>query len=93
LYYITSEKNYPAFRPEIGFGLYRVQVSFGRNIFFEKMGKEPIHKEYVQEHVTVENLLNEYKNLDREKFLENSKILREYLQYGSSKNVAAFINS
>ena len=47
-----------------------------------------MHKEYVQENVTVENLLNEYKNLNREKFLENSKNLREYLKHGSSKNVA-----
>jgi len=61
------------------------------NIFFEKQGKEPIHKEFLQENVTVENLLQEYKTLDREKFLENSKILRGYLQHGSSKNVAKII--
>ena len=61
------------------------------NIFFEKQGKEPIHKEFLQENVTVENLLQEYKTLDRKKFLENSKILRGYLQHGSSKNVAKII--
>lgn len=77
----------------IGNNLVKINFIGLANIFFEKMGKEPIHKEYVQENVTVENLLNEYRNLDREKFLENSKILRAYLQHGSSKNVASFINS
>ena len=61
------------------------------NIFFDKMGKESIHKEYVQEAVTAQNLLNEYKNIDKDKFLDNSKILREYLQTGSSINVAKVI--
>ena len=77
----------------IGNNLVKINFIGLANIFFEKMGKAPIHKEYVQEQVTVENLLDEYNNLDREKFLENSKILRAYLQHGSSKNVATFINS
>ena len=63
------------------------------NIFFEKMGKEPIHKELIQENVTVDNLIIEYKNMDKEKFLVNSKLLREYLQNGSSKTVANILNS
>lgn len=62
------------------------------NIFFEKMGKEPIHKEYIQDEVTIENLLNEYNNIDKNKFLENSLLLREYLKYGSSKTVAKIIS-
>jgi len=62
------------------------------NIFFEKMGKEPLHKELVQEDVTVENILKEYQELDKNKFLSNSKMLREYLQHGSSKTVANIIN-
>ena len=77
----------------IGNNLVKINFIGLANIFFEKMGKAPIHKEYVQEQVTVENLLDEYNNFDREKFLENSKILRAYLQHGSSKNVATFINS
>lgn len=76
----------------IGSNLVKINYIGLANIFFEKMGKEAIHKEFVQENVTVKNLLHEYKNLDREKFLENSKILREYLQHGSSKNVASFLN-
>lgn len=63
------------------------------NIFFEKMGKEPIHKEFLQDAVTVENLLNEYNSMNRENYLNNSQTLREYLQYGSSKNVADIIKN
>lgn len=61
------------------------------NIFFHKMDKDLIHSEFLQEKVTVENLLNDYLKMDKEKFLNNSKILREYLQNGSSKNVAEII--
>lgn len=62
------------------------------NILFDKMGKGPIHKELIQTDVTVENLINEYNNTDKEKFLQNSRLLREYLHSGSSKNVANIIN-
>jgi len=62
------------------------------NIFFEQMGKPPIHQEFIQEHVTVENLMKEYKNLNTSHFLKNSKILRKYLQHGSSKIVASLFN-
>lgn len=62
------------------------------NIFFDKMGKEPIHKEFIQDQVTVENLLKEYNTIDKEKFLKNSLYLRKYLQTGSSKHVANIIN-
>ena len=63
------------------------------NIFFEKMGEEPIHKEYIQDDVTLENLLDGYKNIDKTKFLENSLYLRKYLQNGSSKTVANIIEN
>lgn len=63
------------------------------NIFFEKMGKKAIHSEFLQENVTVENLLNDYENFDKKLFLENSKTLRKYLQNGSSKNTAQIIQN
>ncbi len=63
------------------------------NIFFDKMGKNPIHKEYVQDEVTIENLLDGYKNINKDEFLKNSKTLREYLKQGSSKTVAKCISS
>jgi lipid-A-disaccharide synthase len=63
------------------------------NIFFHKMGKKPIHKEYFQEEVNVKNLLNEYTNMNRTNYLKNSQTLREYLRYGSSKNIAKIIQN
>ena len=62
------------------------------NIFFEKMGRESMHKELIQKDVTVQNLLNEYNSIDKKQFLDNSKILRNYLEHGSSKIVAEIIN-
>lgn len=63
------------------------------NIFFEKMGKNAIHSEFLQEEVSVENLLNDYKTMDKKLFFENSKLLRDYLQNGSSKKVAQIIQN
>ena len=63
------------------------------NIFFSKMGKGLIHSEFLQENVTVENLLHDYETMNKEQFLTNSKILREYLKNGSSANVASIIQN
>ena len=63
------------------------------NIFFEKMGKQPLHSEFLQENVTVENLFNDYQNMDKKLFFNNSKTLREYLRNGSSQNVAQIIQN
>jgi len=63
------------------------------NIFFEKMGKKSIHKEFLQDEVTVDNLFNEYKLMNRDDYLKNSQILRDYLQGGSSQNVANIIQN
>jgi len=63
------------------------------NIFFYKMGKELIHSEFLQENVSVENLFNDYKTMDKKKFLDNSKILRDYLKNGSSNNIAQIIQN
>ncbi len=61
------------------------------NIMFEKFKGVEIHPEFLQDGVTVENLLESYKKYDTSYFLENSKALREYLQHGSSKRVAQII--
>lgn len=63
------------------------------NIFFEKMGKKTIHKEFLQDEVTVDNLFNEYNLMNRDDYLKNSQILRDYLQGGSSQNVANIIQN
>ncbi|MEA2049721.1 MAG: lipid-A-disaccharide synthase [Campylobacterota bacterium] len=62
------------------------------NIFFEKMGKNPIHQELVQKDVTTQNILDAYHSTSKEEFLNNSKILRDYLEYGSSKRVAKIVS-
>jgi len=63
------------------------------NIFFDKMGKPIIHKELFQENVTADSLYEEYSNMDREKFFQNSQVLRDYLQNGSSLKVAQIIQN
>jgi len=61
------------------------------NIFFDRMGKPTIHKELFQEKVTADSLYEEYELMDREKFFQNSQLLRDYLQNGSSSKVAQII--
>ncbi len=76
----------------IGKNLVKIKYIGLANIFFEKMGKEPIHQELVQENVTISNLLESYYQFNYEKFLSDSKHLRAYLQHGSSQYVANIIN-
>jgi len=61
------------------------------NIFFDKMGKPAMHKELLQDDVSVQNVIDAYKNTKTDEFLKHSKILREYLKHGSSKVVADII--
>jgi lipid-A-disaccharide synthase len=61
------------------------------NIMFTQFNEGILHPELIQKEVTVANLLREYKALDRDRFLEDSKHLRAYLKQGSSKTVASII--
>jgi lipid-A-disaccharide synthase len=63
------------------------------NIMFEKYKNKALHPEFIQDDVTVENLIKAYEEYDREEFLHNSQSLRAYLQHGSSKRVAQIIES
>ncbi|CAI8212919.1 MAG: Lipid-A-disaccharide synthase [Arcobacter lacus] len=63
------------------------------NIFFEKMNKNPIHSEFLQENVSVDNLYNDYINCNKSEFIANSKLLRNYLKQGSSANTASIIQN
>ena len=63
------------------------------NIMFSKFQQREIHPEFIQEDVTTKNLLQAYSDYNKENFLDDSKILREYLRSGSSKNVAKIIES
>lgn len=77
----------------IGSKLVKLKYIGLANIFFDKIGEGALHKEYVQDEVTKENLLDEYYNMDRENYLAKSKRLREYLATGSSANVASIIKN
>ena len=61
------------------------------NIMFTQFNTRILHPEYLQDEVTVDNLIDAYQTYDRSKFLEDSKSLRAYLQHGSSKKVAQMI--
>ena len=61
------------------------------NIMFRKFNDRGIHPEFLQDEVTVKNLLKSYKEYNVKNFLDDSKKLREYLVSGSSKNVAKLI--
>jgi len=61
------------------------------NIMFTQFNDEELHPEFIQDDVTAQNLIKCFKEYDREKFSNNSKSLRAYLQHGSSKTVAQII--
>ena len=58
---------------------------------FSKLNQREMHPEFIQEHVTADNLIKMYNNYDRSRFLDDSKELRAYLKHGSSKTVANII--
>jgi len=61
------------------------------NIIFDFEGLEPLHVELLQEDVTVENLLREYENMDREKFFQDSLKLHGILKHGSCDEMIKLI--
>jgi len=75
----------------IGTKLFGIKQIGLANIFLSKYNNTILHNELLQENVTVDNLLREYYESDKELFANKTKELRAYLQYGSSKNVAQFI--
>lgn len=63
------------------------------NIILTRYNGTILHNELLQEDVTVENLLSEYRDTDQKRFAEKAKELRTYLAHGSSENVANIICS
>jgi lipid-A-disaccharide synthase len=63
------------------------------NIILTNYNNSTLHKEFLQEEVTVQNLLTEYHNADRDIFAQKAKELRAYLSHGSSKGVANIIEA
>jgi len=61
------------------------------NIILTNYNNTTLHNELLQEEVTVDNLLKEYYDTDKNRFAEKAEELREYLGHGSSQNVAKII--
>ena len=57
------------------------------NIILDYQNKQPLHKELLQEQVTKTNLLTQYKNLDRTKFIKSSNELKNHLKTGIDKEL------
>ncbi len=62
------------------------------NIILNHYNNSTLHRELLQNDVTVDNLLNEYYSVNRKKFTIKAKELREYLKYGSSRRVSEIIS-
>jgi lipid-A-disaccharide synthase len=61
------------------------------NIILTNYNNTTLHNEILQEEVSVDNLLKEYYNTDREIFAQKAEELRTYLGHGSSENVAKIV--
>jgi len=63
------------------------------NIILMHHNNTTLHNELLQEEVTVENLLKEYRESSRRLFTQKAEELRAYLSHGSSKKVANILES
>ena len=61
------------------------------NIIFDFEGEKPLHKEFFQKDVSVENLINEYETMDKNEYFKNSQKLRQILKKGSSQEITKLI--
>ncbi len=57
------------------------------NIIMDFEGKQEIHKEFLQDEVTVENLLSVYNDFDNDSFYNKAKELKKILQHGSLNQI------
>ncbi|CAA6821206.1 MAG: Lipid-A-disaccharide synthase (EC [uncultured Sulfurovum sp.] len=63
------------------------------NIILSKYNHSTLHNELLQDKVTVENLLKEYKQSNKNIFQNKAKELKKYLANGSSKNISKILNA
>jgi lipid-A-disaccharide synthase len=75
----------------IGRMLVKLKYAGLANIIFDFYGREPLHKELLQDDVSVSNLLSEYDDMDRENYFKRTQELKEILIHGSSQEVAKII--
>lgn len=62
------------------------------NIFCDFAEKEALHPEFLQDEVNVFNLLEAYNKYDYKAFFAKVDFLKEYLQFGSAKNLAKILS-
>ncbi|EAI1055766.1 lipid-A-disaccharide synthase [Campylobacter coli] len=62
------------------------------NIFCDFAGKEALNPEFLQEQVNVLNLHEAYNKYDYKAFFDKVHFLKEYLKFGSAKNLAKILN-
>ena len=62
------------------------------NIFCDFTGKEPLNPEFLQDEVNVLNLYEAYNKYDYKTFFAKVDFLKEYLQFGSAKNLAKILS-
>jgi lipid-A-disaccharide synthase len=63
------------------------------NIIFDFENLEPLHPELIQDNLTIDNLLETYKNYDFDKYFEKVLKLRSLLKSGVSQEVAKLIET
>ena len=86
LVYIAKKIDYA-----IGTKILKISQIGLANIILSHHNNSTLHRELLQDEVTIDNLLDEYYSIDRKRFTIKAKELREYLKYGSSKRVANII--
>lgn len=72
----------------IGRKLLGIELVGLANILLKHYNNTLLHEELLQNDVNVSNLLNAYSNTDRDIFATKADELKNYLKFGSSKNVA-----
>jgi len=77
----------------IGNLLVKIEYAGLGNIMFTKVSDHALHPEFIQDDVTVENLLDAYHRFDTQRYFQDSQALRGYLKHGSSLRVAKMIEA
>ena len=63
------------------------------NLLFDFAQMDALHEEFLQEDVTVENLLGAYEKIDKKAFLDHAKKLRLMLEHGAREAMVKIIQA
>ncbi len=63
------------------------------NIFFSHIARRDMHPELIQDGVNSKNLLETYNRYDRQRFLDDSITLRNYLKHGSADHIIEILTN